>query len=127
MKIKWIKLLIIIVGILIGTNIIIVSQDVFAANIMSTVIYSFTIVENQVDIEAPIVSWCVPQAESIDVPLSTNIQASIVDLGSAVVSSSITMEVNGIEIIRNGTIQSYQNDEGIGNVNFLLFSGHVME
>ena len=107
---KWVKV-IIAVGIIMWGGVFSLDLAV-AANIMLPDNYSFTIMMDPTDIEAPMVQGCFPEANAIDISRSTNIQASIVDRNSAVDINSIDLSINNISIISNGITQRYQDIEG---------------
>jgi len=86
--------------------------NAYGGNVMPTDRYSFWVFTNEADTAAPFLLGCTPEANAEDVPLSTNIKACIFDTQSAIDSGSIDMFVNGISIINNGSVQTYQDIDG---------------
>ncbi|MCP4648478.1 MAG: hypothetical protein GY853_00165 [PVC group bacterium] len=123
MEIRYIKQVILVLGMIMCVCGIVRDCTVFAANLMLPDNYSFEIIINQFDDEAPIVQGCVPEVNAADVPRSTNIQMNIIDGSSAVDINSIDLEVNGVTIINNGITQMYQDING----DMLAYAAEIIE
>ncbi|MFH2137592.1 MAG: Ig-like domain-containing protein [Candidatus Omnitrophota bacterium] len=84
------------------------SVNSFSANHLVTS-YSFSIVP---DTTAPYVESCSPGADANNVPVHTNIQFCLKDDNRGIDSGSIDLSVEGVSIIADGNIQTYENASG---------------
>ncbi|MFH1061257.1 MAG: CFI-box-CTERM domain-containing protein [Candidatus Omnitrophota bacterium] len=90
-------------------GVLLLATNGFCANSMTADNYSFTVIA---DHTAPVVSKLSPQANANNVPRSTNIKFSITDDLSGVDSSTIDLNVEGVDIVVDGIAQTYVNNDG---------------
>ncbi|MFH1421831.1 MAG: Ig-like domain-containing protein [Planctomycetota bacterium] len=83
--------------------------NAFAANSMATDSYSFTVVS---DTSTPTISNCLPASGETNVSRTSNIKFSIIDNLSGVNTDTIDLSVDGVDIVVNGTAQTYLNSAG---------------
>jgi hypothetical protein len=86
-------------------------ENAGAVNLMPRDEYNFWI-STADDDQPPILRSCSPEPNADNVACSSNIKACIFDTQSAIDSTSINMNVNGMQIINNGSIMTYQDVNG---------------